>query len=56
MLSIVLALTTFVGCSNGGGGSTPAPAENTDNLSEVQKIIAEAETMTHEELAKKAIE
>ena len=55
MLSVVLALTTFVGCSS-GGGSTPAPAANTDNLSDVQKIIAEAETMTLEELAKKAIE
>ena len=35
----------------------PAPATpDTSNMSEVEKIIAEAETMTLEELAKKAIE
>ena len=50
MLVLVLALT-LVGCS--GGGKEPEPA---DNRSEVQKIIAEAQTMTLEELAKKAIE
>ena len=51
MLTALMALTLF-GCSN-GGGNTPAPS---DNQSEVQKIIAEAQTMTLEELAKKAIE
>ena len=36
---------------------TPTPpADNTANLTAVQKIIAEAEGMTMEELAKKAIE
>ena len=50
MLAVLMALT-MAGCS--GGGNTPAPA---DNQSEVQKIIAEAQTMTLEELAKKAIE
>ena len=51
MLALLMALT-LVGCSS-GGGNTPAPAEN---QSEVQKVIAEAQTMTLEELAKKAIE
>ena len=52
MLAVLMALT-LVGCSsnNNGGGQAPA-----DNRSEVQKIIAEAQTMTLEELAKKAIE
>ena len=51
MLAVLMALT-LVACGNGGGGGeTPA-----DNRSEVQKIIAEAQTMTLEELAKKAIE
>ena len=50
MLAVLMALT-LVGCS--GGGNTPAPA---DNQSEVQKIIAEAQTMTLDELAQKAIE
>ena len=51
MLAVLMALT-LVGCGSGnGGGETPA-----DNGSEVQKIIAEAQTMTLEELAKKAIE
>ena len=39
-----------------GGGSTTAPAANDDaNLTPTQKIIKEAEGMTMEELAKKAI-
>ena len=52
MLAVLMALT-LVGCSsnNNGGGQAPA-----DNRSEVQKIIADALTMTLEELAKKAIE
>ena len=51
MLAVLMALT-LVGCGSGnGGGETPA-----DNRSEVQKIIAEAQTMTLEELAQKAIE
>ncbi|MBQ4019561.1 MAG: hypothetical protein II606_02670, partial [Erysipelotrichaceae bacterium] len=54
MLSIVLALTTFVGC---GQKETPAPADNGGaELSGVKAIIAEAQGMTLEELAKKAIE
>ena len=45
MLAVLMALT-LVGCSsnNNGGGQAPA-----DNRSEVQKIIAEAQTMTLEE-------
>ena len=50
MLSVLMALS-LVGCSNNGGGNEPVAEQ-----SEVQKIIAEAETMTLEELAKKAIE
>ena len=50
MLAVLMALT-MAGCS--GDGNTPAPA---DNQSEVQKIIAEAQSMTLEELAQKAIE
>ena len=49
MLTALLALTALTGCSN-----NDTPVE--ENLSEVQKIIAEAEGMTLEELAKKAIE
>ncbi len=48
MLAALLALT-LVGC----GKKEEAPA---DNQSEVQKIIAEAQGMTLEELAQKAIE
>ena len=48
MLTLVMALTLF-GCS--GGGKAP-----TEELSDVQKVIAEAQTMTLEELAQKAIE
>ncbi len=47
LLTVVLVLTTAVGC-----GPKEPPVEQ----SEVQKIIAEAQTMTLEELAKKAIE
>ena len=49
MLSVVLALTTLVGCSSG-------EKQTEVEKSEVQKIIEEAQTMTLEELAKKAIE
>ena len=49
MLTLVMALT-LVGCS---GGNNPADG---GEQSEVQKIIAEAQTMTLEELAQKAIE
>ena len=41
--------------SDGGGQDTPAPADDA-NLTETQKIIKEAEGMTLEELARKAIE
>jgi len=51
MLAVMLTMTTLAGCSN--GGETPA---TTDDLSGVQKIIAEAQTMSLEELAQKAIE
>ena len=47
MLVVLLALTTLVGC----GEKKPQ-----EELSDVQKIIAEAQNMTLEELTKKAIE
>ncbi|MBQ2657822.1 MAG: hypothetical protein IJF87_04550 [Erysipelotrichaceae bacterium] len=50
LMLVVLMALTMAGC---GGKEEPAPA---DNQSEVQKIIAEAQTMTLEELAQKAIE
>ena len=52
MLAVLMAMT-LVGCASGNNGGGNAPA---DNRSEVQKIIVEAQTMTLEELAKKAIE
>ena len=49
MLLSLLMVVSLAACSGNGG------KEETE-LSEVQKIIAEAQTMTFEELAKKAIE
>lgn len=49
MLALALALTTLVGC---GGGEKEPTAE----LTGVKAIIAEAQTMSLEELAQKAIE
>ncbi|MBR0354366.1 MAG: hypothetical protein IJK35_03220, partial [Oscillospiraceae bacterium] len=63
-LALVLALAmtlSLVACGGGNSSSdgstttTPAPADDA-NLTAVQKIIKEAEGMTMEELAKKAIE
>ena len=65
-LVLVLAMTlALVACggsttttpaeTDSGSTSTPAPADDA-NLTAVQKIIKEAEGMTMEELAKKAIE
>jgi hypothetical protein len=54
LLSVLLAFS-LVACNN----STPSGGDSGNNdadASEVQKIIAEAQTMTLEELAKKAIE
>ena len=48
LLALIMVLTLMVGC-----GEKPAPAEE---LSPVQQIIKEAEGMTLEELAQKAIE
>ena len=48
LLALIMVLTLMVGC-----GEKPAPAEE---LSPVQQIIKEAEGMTLEELALKAIE
>lgn len=47
LMTALLVVTSLTGCT---------PKENEVEQSEVQKIIAEAETMTLEELAKKAIE
>ena len=58
LLAILLSCTMIIGllsaCGGNGGpnASTEAPSEQ----SEVDKIIAQAQTMTLEELAKKAIE
>lgn len=54
LLTGVLAVGTLAGCGSGGGESTPAGGSA--ETSEVEKIIAEAQTMTLEELAQKAIE
>ena len=51
LLAVIMVLTLMVGC-----GEKPAPTPDTENLSAVQQIIKEAEGMTLEELAKKAIE
>ena len=50
LLAIIMVLTLFAGC-----GEKPAPTPN-EELSATQQIIKEAEGMTLEELAKKAIE
>ena len=52
VLSVVLA-ASLVGC---GGKGTNTSTNNTANQSEIDKIIAEAQTMSLEELGKKAIE
>lgn len=64
LLAGVLVTGVFAGCGNSesptGGKETAAGEEaeedNQEPLSQVEKIIAEAENMTLEELAKKAIE
>lgn len=53
VLSVVLA-ASLVGC--GGKGTNTSSTNNTANQSEIDKIIAEAQTMSLEELGKKAIE
>ena len=53
VLSVVLA-ASLVGC--GGKGTNNTSTNNTANQSEIDKIIAEAQTMSLEELGKKAIE
>ena len=50
LLAVIMVLTLMVGC-----GEKPAPTPN-EELSATQQIIKEAEGMTLEELAKKAIE
>ncbi len=61
LLTGVLFAGVLSGCSfgssgTGGGTKTPGEDENGGELSRVEKIIQEAETMSLEELAKKAIE
>ena len=53
VLSVVLA-ASLVGC--GGKGTNTSSTRDTANQSEIDKIIAEAQTMSLEELGKKAIE
>lgn len=53
VLSVVLA-ASLVGC--GGKGTNTSSTNDTANQSEIDKIIAEAQTMSLEELGKKAIE
>ena len=53
VLSVVLA-ASLVGC--GGKGTNNTSTNDTANESEIDKIIAEAQTMSLEELGKKAIE
>ncbi len=50
VLAVLMLVSLFAACSNGGSGSTDKEQSN------VQKIIQEAQGMTLEELAKKAIE
>ena len=52
VLSVVLA-ASLVGC--GGKGTNTSSTNDTANQSEIDKIIAEAQTMSLEELGKKAI-
>ena len=69
-LALSMMVAMLAGCSSQPAAETKAPPEtqpagdakpvepaapDTANMSEVQKIIAEAETMSLEELAKKAI-
>ena len=63
LLICCMVFMSLAGCTNSAGntkpeGDIPASAEAVDdaNLSEIEKIIKEAETMSMEELAKKAIE
>ena len=53
VLSVVLA-ASLIGC--GGKGTNTSSTNDTANQSEIDKIIAEAQTMSLEELGKKAIE
>lgn len=53
VLSVVL-VASLVGC--GGKGTNNTSTNDTANQSEIDKIIAEAQTMSLEELGKKAIE
>ena len=53
VLSVVLA-ASLVGC--GGKGTNTSSTNDTANQSEIDNIIAEAQTMSLEELGKKAIE
>ena len=50
VLAVLMLVSLFAACSNSGSGSTDKEQSN------VQKIIQEAQGMTLEELAKKAIE
>ena len=50
VLAVLMLVSLFTACSNSGSGSTDKEQSN------VQKIIQEAQGMTLEELAKKAIE
>ena len=50
LLAMAMCVTMLAGCTSGGGSS-----EKKD-LSAVQSVIKEAQGMTMEELAKKAIE
>ncbi|MBR6281414.1 MAG: hypothetical protein IKR14_02815 [Lachnospiraceae bacterium] len=65
LLAATMAVTTLVGCGSSASGTQTASEngaaaeekeENDAYLSETEKIIKEAEGMTLEELAKKAIE
>ena len=59
IMSGVLLVAMLAGCGLGTGSSGQTEGGSTqkeENLSEVEKIIKEAETMTLEELAQKAIE
>ena len=51
LLVLAMAVTSFAGCSKDGGSG-----KSSGELSEIEKIIKEAQGMTMDELAKKAIE
>ena len=65
-LTLAMMTTMLVGCGGGNQAEAPAPQDGEEQpveqtepaveLTATQKIIAEAEGMTLEELAKKAIE